>query len=157
MLGIKRPDKDFRIVNIPENNVLSDKLLVLGAWLCSGSSVITELASKFSFNWLLFDLEHGYLSEQSLFVNLQVVHRKNINVIVRVPDINPALIGRVLDWGATGIMVLTASAARGKIAVILISDVKHAGFTCLAISSDIGIIRSGYEHLISKYKTISEI
>lgn len=255
-------------MSLPENNVLPGKLLGLGTWLSSGSSVITELASKFSFDWLLFDLEHGCLTEQSLLLNLQAVGRNNINLIVRVPDINPALIARVLDWGASGIMlphvdhqdkaiacldamryppfghrgyssssrvydfglnkpdesqiksspilmvqienlegiqnadaiagvvgvdvlfigpsdlrmdlinqreketmsydqaltqVLTASSARDKIAGILISDVedalqmKDAGFKCLAISSDIGILRNGYEHLISKYKTMSNI
>src|SRR5690554_3676968 len=70
-----------------------------------GDPVITELASEFKFDWLLFDLEHGCLQESSLISNFQAVRRKDIHLIVRVGSLNPALIARVLDWGATGIMV----------------------------------------------------
>lgn len=88
-----------------KEGVFPSRQLGLGTWLSSGSPVVAELASEFRFDWLLFDLEHGCMPESSLFENLQAIRKKDIHLIVRIPDINPALIGRVLDWGATGIML----------------------------------------------------
>jgi 2-keto-3-deoxy-L-rhamnonate aldolase RhmA len=81
------------------------RLLGKGTWISIGCPVITEVASNYPFDWLLFDMEHGYLTETSLLSNMQAVSNKEIKQIVRVPSFNPALIARVLDWGATGIMM----------------------------------------------------
>ncbi len=76
-----------------------------GTWLSSGSAVIAELVSNLPFSWLLFDLEHGCLTEASLLSNLQAVRRNDVHLIVRVPCIDKPLINRILDWGASGIMI----------------------------------------------------
>ena len=76
-----------------------------GTWLSSGSPVVTELVSEFPFDWLLFDLEHGCLTLDSLLTNLQAVRRKDIHLVVRVPSVDHKLINRILDWGANGIMI----------------------------------------------------
>jgi 2-keto-3-deoxy-L-rhamnonate aldolase RhmA len=81
------------------------KSLGKGNWITIGSPIITELISCFPFDWLLFDMEHGYLTEDSLLANLQAVRGEKIKKIVRVPSLNPALIARVLDRGASGIMM----------------------------------------------------
>jgi 2-dehydro-3-deoxyglucarate aldolase/4-hydroxy-2-oxoheptanedioate aldolase len=76
-----------------------------GLWISIGSPIITELASMAGFDWLLFDLEHGCLTEDKLLENLQASKTNNIKLIVRVPEVNKNLISRVLDWGASGIML----------------------------------------------------
>jgi 2-keto-3-deoxy-L-rhamnonate aldolase RhmA len=81
------------------------KSLGHGTWISIGSPVITELASNYPFDWFLFDLEHGFLTESSLLNNMQAVRNKEIKQIVRIPSFNPALIAHVLDWGASGIMI----------------------------------------------------
>lgn len=75
-----------------------------GTWISIGNPVVTEMVSTFPFDWLLFDMEHGYLTEHSLLSNMQAVRGKGIKQIVRVPSYNLALVARVLDWGASGIM-----------------------------------------------------
>lgn len=90
--------------------------LAVGTWLSSGSPVVAELAAHCGLDWLLFDLEHGCLTEAELLANLRAVSGGNAGRVVRVPDHDPARIGRVLDWGAEGIMVPhveTAEAATG--------------------------------------------
>lgn len=81
------------------------KLLGKGTWITIGSPIITELVSNFKFDWLLFDMEHGYLTESCLLGNIQAVRDGEIKQIVRVPSLDPALIARVLDRGASGIMM----------------------------------------------------
>lgn len=81
------------------------KILGKGTWITIGSPIITELVSNFKFDWLLFDMEHGYLTESFLLGNIQAVRDSEIKQIVRVPSLDPSLIARVLDRGATGIMM----------------------------------------------------
>lgn len=85
--------------------------LSTGTWLSIGSPVIAELASECGFDWLLFDLEHGCMTEASVLANLQAAKREGIKLIVRVGSMDTALIARVLDWGASGIMLPHVSTA----------------------------------------------
>ena len=102
-----------------ENNSQAyTRCLELGTWISIGNPVITEIASEFPFDWLLFDLEHGYLQESSLISNFQAAGRKNKHLIVRVASFNPALIARVLDWGASGIMMPHVTNAEQALACV---------------------------------------
>lgn len=77
---------------------------MLGSWLSIGSPVIAELAARSGFDWLLFDLEHGSETEAALPAQLRAIADTSCKAIVRVGAPYPDLIGRVLDWGAHGIM-----------------------------------------------------
>ncbi len=100
------------------NSPANPRHLGIGTWISIGNPVITELASEFSFDWLLFDLEHGYLQESSLVSNFQAAGGKDIRLIVRAPSLNPALIARILDWGASGIMMPHVANAEQALACI---------------------------------------
>lgn len=76
-----------------------------GTFLSAGSIVATELAVQFPFNWLLLDMEHGGFAAHSVEDHLRAFTGKDVAAIVRVPSIDPVLIGKVLDAGADGIMV----------------------------------------------------
>ena len=84
---------------------MNDSPLRIGTWLSVGSPVIAELAAECGFDWVLLDLEHGCESESALPSQLRALRGFNTQAIVRVGGPNPDLIGRVLDWGACGIMV----------------------------------------------------
>ncbi len=77
----------------------------LGTWLSIGSPVIAELAALTGFDWVLFDLEHGCVSEATLCDQLRALRGTATKGIVRVAAPAPDQIARVLDWGADGIMV----------------------------------------------------
>lgn len=76
-----------------------------GSFLSAGSVVATEIAAQYPFKWLLLDMEHGAFTESTLVDHLRIFTHKEVASIVRVPSIDPVLIGRVLDAGADGIMV----------------------------------------------------
>lgn len=104
-------------------NPLKQKLAaggrLLGCWVCSGSSVITELLSLAGFDYLLIDQEHGVGDNFSLVHQLQAMTHNPAASIVRVPVNDQSAIKRVLDAGAEGIMipnVNTAEEARAAIA-----------------------------------------
>jgi 2-keto-3-deoxy-L-rhamnonate aldolase RhmA len=83
----------------------SSRQLGIGTWLSIGSPVIAELASACGFDWLLLDLEHGCVGESGVLACLQAAKRDGVKLIVRVGSLDAALIARVLDWGASGIML----------------------------------------------------
>ncbi|MGZ0654872.1 HpcH/HpaI aldolase family protein [Coraliomargarita sp. W4R53] len=89
-----------------------------GTWLSAGSPVITEMAAECGFDWLLLDLEHGFGSEESLFAQLIAVKNTGTAAIVRVGAPHPDLILRVLDRGATGIMVPHIESAEAAEALV---------------------------------------
>jgi len=91
---------------------------VLGTWISIGSPVITELASSFGFDWLLFDLEHGCYTEADILPNLQAVRGNQTTSIVRTPSAEPSLIARMLDRGADGIMVPHVTSAALATAIV---------------------------------------
>lgn len=91
--------------------------LHLGTWLSVGSPVIAELAALSGFDWVLFDLEHGCSSEHALPDQLRAIRGTSTKGIVRVAAPAPDQIGRVLDWGADGVMVphVETAGAAGEI------------------------------------------
>lgn len=82
-----------------------EKALCLGAWLASGSPVVAELAAASGVDWVLLDMEHGFLTEVDVLPNLMAFKGAASSAIIRVPSHEPSLIGRILDRGADGIMV----------------------------------------------------
>lgn len=117
----------------------------IGTWLSLGSPVIAELASLYSFNWLLFDLEHGCGTEATLLSNLQATRRNDIAMIVRPGQMDAALISKALDWGATGIMlphVNTASQAKDCLSAMYYPPHGNRGYSSSARVYDYGTINS---------------
>jgi len=76
----------------------------IGTFLSLGSPAVAELAAECGFDWVLIDLEHGCESEAALPNQLRALSDGTL-AIVRVSAPHADLIGRVLDWGAHGIMV----------------------------------------------------
>ncbi len=77
----------------------------IGPFLSIGSPAMAELAVECGFDWVLIDLEHGCESEAALPNQLRALRGSSTMGIVRVSAPHADLIGRVLDWGAQGIMV----------------------------------------------------
>ncbi len=76
-----------------------------GAWLQLGSPVTAEIMSRVGFDWLLIDMEHGPGDLQTLLGQLQAIEGAETIPVVRVQANDPAVIKRVLDLGAYGVMI----------------------------------------------------
>ena len=94
------------------------RTLGTGTWISAGSSVITEMISMMGFDWLLFDLEHGFMQEHDVLSNLMAVKGENTKVIVRIGEFRSGLIARLLDWGVSGIMMPHVSSAEEAAALV---------------------------------------
>lgn len=105
-------------MSVDPSNSLREHRRHLGTWLSLGSPVVAELAATSGFDWLLFDLEHGCGTETALLPQLQAIRGTAAAAIVRVGAPQADLIGRVLDWGADGIMVPHISSAEEAAACV---------------------------------------
>jgi 2-dehydro-3-deoxyglucarate aldolase/4-hydroxy-2-oxoheptanedioate aldolase len=116
--------------------------LSLGTWLSIGSPVIAELAALTGFDWVLFDLEHGCVSEATLSDQLRAIRGTATKGIVRVAAPAPDQIARVLDWGADGIMVPRvecAAAAESIVRFACHAPLGRRGFSRTVRATDYGL------------------
>jgi 2-dehydro-3-deoxyglucarate aldolase/4-hydroxy-2-oxoheptanedioate aldolase len=89
-----------------------------GAWVSLCSPISAEIMSRAGFDWLLIDMEHGHGDYQTLLGQLQAIEGSPAIPVVRVQWNDPAVIKRVLDLGAYGVMIpWIASRAEAEAAV----------------------------------------
>jgi 2-dehydro-3-deoxyglucarate aldolase/4-hydroxy-2-oxoheptanedioate aldolase len=84
----------------------------LGTFLSLGSPSLAELAALCGYDWVLMDLEHGCEGEWALPHQLRALRGSPTLGVVRVGAPHADGIGRVLDWGAAGIMVPHVNSAQ---------------------------------------------
>jgi 4-hydroxy-2-oxoheptanedioate aldolase len=70
-----------------------------------GSSLTVEMAGKAGFDWLWIDMEHGAGGEHTLICQLQAASAVDTAAVVRIAWNEAPRFKRVLDMGASGVIV----------------------------------------------------
>ncbi len=92
--------------------------LTIGSWVTLGHPSIAEIMASAGFDWLVLDMEHSVLELSEVQAIIQVLDAKQCPAIVRLTSNHPDQIKRVMDAGATGVMVpMIKSAGDAKAAV----------------------------------------
>ncbi len=92
--------------------------LTIGSWITLGHPSIAEIMATAGFDWLVLDMEHSVLELSEVQALIQVLDGKQCPAIVRLTSNHPDQIKRVMDAGATGVMVpMVKSAADASAAV----------------------------------------
>src|SRR3954469_22907874 len=76
-----------------------------GLWITLESPSITEMAVALGVDWIVIDAEHGHLDWKEIVEHLRAAVRSDSVMLVRIAELNAALIKRALDIGADGIIV----------------------------------------------------
>jgi 4-hydroxy-2-oxoheptanedioate aldolase len=98
---------------------LRGRELVLGTFVSLGSPAVTNLLAVAGFDFLLIDLEHGAGNEAILQSQLFAAQAEGVATMVRTETFDRIRIGRVLDLGASSLMlprVDSAEQARAAVA-----------------------------------------
>lgn len=82
-----------------------------GAWCSIPSSVATEMVATAGFDYVCVDMQHGAIGYTSAVPMLQAAAARQTPAVVRVPSSDPAVIMKVLDAGAHGVIVPLVSTA----------------------------------------------
>lgn len=97
---------------------LAQSELTIGSWITLGHPSIAEIMASAGFDWLVLDMEHSVLELSEVQTLIQVLDRQQCPAIVRLTSNQPDQIKRVMDAGATGIMVpMITCAADAQLAV----------------------------------------
>jgi 4-hydroxy-2-oxoheptanedioate aldolase len=132
---------------------LSNQETVFGILNSVPSPVICEMFAYAGFDFAILDTEHVLISDETLAHCIRAAECSGLPLLVRVPDDNPATIGRVLDAGAAGIVVSrVSSVAMAKNAISAakypprgqrgISGGRNTGFGTLALQDYINLANS---------------
>src|SRR5437773_8727408 len=78
---------------------------IYGLWVTLESASISEMAVALGLDWIVVDAEHGHLDWKEILEHLRAAVRSNTVVLVRIAELNGALIKRALDIGADGIVI----------------------------------------------------
>jgi len=77
----------------------------IGTWISSASPLVAEAVAYAGFDWGLIDMEHSPIDLMEVVHLLQAVAATRMATLVRVPCNDAVAIKRVLDAGATTLMV----------------------------------------------------
>lgn len=91
---------------------------LVGMWVCSGSSVVAEIAAGSGLDWLLLDMEHTPNSPADVLVQLQAIAAYPITPVVRVAWNDTVLIKQALDTGAQNLLVPMVNSAEEAAAAV---------------------------------------
>jgi 2-keto-3-deoxy-L-rhamnonate aldolase RhmA/quercetin dioxygenase-like cupin family protein len=84
---------------------LAADLPVYGLWVTLESPGITEMAVALGLDWVVIDAEHGHLDWREIVEHVRAAVRSDTLALVRVAELNGAVIKRALDIGADGVVV----------------------------------------------------
>lgn len=76
-----------------------------GAWCTIPSSFATELAAAAGYDYVCVDMQHGAVGYTSAVPMLQAAALRGAAPVTRVPANDPAVIMKILDAGALGVIV----------------------------------------------------
>ena len=76
----------------------------VNGWLSIASSITAELVANQDFDSVCVDLQHGSIDYQAAVPMLQAISTSSRTPLVRVPWNDPAIIGKLLDAGAYGVI-----------------------------------------------------
>lgn len=97
---------------------LANSELTIGSWITLGHPAIAEIMAAAGFDWLVLDMEHSVMELGEAQAIIQVLDKQQCPAIVRLTSNHPDQIKRVMDAGATGVMVpMVKSAADAHAAV----------------------------------------
>ncbi len=105
------------MVNLLKRRWQSGKAAI-NAWLAIPSGFSAEVIARCGFDSVTVDIQHGVQDYLSMVQCFQAMAAHPVTPMVRVPWLEPGIIGKVLDAGAQGVicpMISTAEAAEALV------------------------------------------
>ena len=132
-------------------SILKDKLrkseVTIGSWITLPDTNIAEIMSKSGFDWLTVDMEHSVITLDKAQELIRIIEGNGVMPLVRVGENDAALIKRVMDAGAHGVIVPMVNTKAD--AVRAVSAVKYPPIG----KRGVGLARAqGYGLGFDKYK-----
>jgi 2-keto-3-deoxy-L-rhamnonate aldolase RhmA len=113
----------------------------IGTWIMSASPIVAEAIGHAGFDWGVIDMEHTPLDMMEVVHMLQAAAGTKLVPVVRVPWNDTVTIKRVLDAGATTLLVpfvQNATEARAAVAATRYPPAGNRGMAAMSRASKFG-------------------
>jgi 4-hydroxy-2-oxoheptanedioate aldolase len=91
---------------------------VWGGWVTGPTLIGPQEFSAAGYDYVGFDAQHSYLDDADIAAILRRIEHVPIATVVRLPNADPAPIGRVLDAGADGVIIAMIESAEQAAAAV---------------------------------------
>ena len=92
--------------------------ITIGSWITIGDPAVAEIMAKAGFDWLVVDLEHSVITIREAGDLIRVIDLCGVAPLVRLSANDPVQIKRVMDAGASGVIVPMVNSKRDVNAAI---------------------------------------
>jgi 4-hydroxy-2-oxoheptanedioate aldolase len=100
---------------------------VWGGWVTGPTLIGPEEFARAGYDYVGFDAQHGYLDDADIAGILRRIEHVPIGTAVRLPNADPAPIGRVLDAGADAVVIAMIESADQAAAAVAATRYPPAG------------------------------
>jgi 4-hydroxy-2-oxoheptanedioate aldolase len=100
---------------------------IWGGWITGPTLIGPEEFARAGYDYLGFDAQHGYLDDADIAGILRRIEHVPIATAVRLPNADPAPIGRVLDAGADAVIIAMIESADQAAAAVAATRYPPAG------------------------------
>lgn len=146
------------IKNRSLKNRLKKKELVLGTWCVLPSASVINVLAKAGLDFVIFDMEHGPMDFHLVYGMIMAAEVDGCEAIVRVSNNNESEILRVLDSGASGVMVPHIESVKDREKAISYIKYPPIGIRGFSPYTRAGGYTSRKEHTMAENrKTVSAI
>jgi len=97
---------------------LNGETPLFGGWITGPTLIGPQEFARAGYDYVGFDAQHGYLDDVDIAGILRQIEQVPIGTLVRLPDANPAPIGRVLDAGADAVVIAMIESAEQAAAAV---------------------------------------
>jgi 4-hydroxy-2-oxoheptanedioate aldolase len=128
---------------------------VWGGWITGQTSIGPEEFARAGYDYVGFDAQHGYLDDADIATMLRRLEHVPIGTAVRLPSVDAAPIGRVLDAGADAIIVAMIESADQAAAAVAATRYPPAGVRSFGpLRASLGVDTTALQDRVSVFAMI---
>ena len=143
---------------MPESNLkraLNRAIPIWGGWVTGPTLIGPEEFARAGYDYVGFDAQHGYLDDGDIAGILRRLEHVPIGTAVRLPNADPAPIGRVLDAGADAVIIAMIESAAQAAAAVAATRYPPAGIRSFGpLRASLGVDPAGLESRVSVFAMI---
>ncbi len=134
---------------------LSNRTPVWGGWITGPTLIGPEEFARAGYDYVGFDAQHGYLDDADIAGILRRLEHVPIATAVRLPNADPAPIGRVLDAGADAVIIAMIESADQAAAAVAATRYQPAGIRSFGpLRASLGYDAAAHESRVSVFAMI---
>jgi 4-hydroxy-2-oxoheptanedioate aldolase len=134
---------------------LSSRTPVWGGWITGPTLIGPEEFARAGYDYVGFDAQHGYLDDADIAGILRRLEHVPIATAVRLPNADPAPIGRVLDAGADAVIIAMIESADQAAAAVAATRYQPAGIRSFGpLRASLGYDAAAHESRVSVFAMI---